>query len=66
MPTKVKGKVLVGFAKMHLIRRDYIFKITSVGVLGCTHRSGVRFPALPDFLSGSVSGTGSTRPHDDK
>jgi hypothetical protein len=25
-------------------------------------RSRVRFPALPDFLSSSVSGTGSTQP----
>jgi hypothetical protein len=28
-------------------------------------RSGVRFPALPDFLRSSGSGTGSTQPHED-
>jgi hypothetical protein len=28
-------------------------------------RSRVRFPALPDFLSSSGSGTGSTQPHED-
>jgi len=27
-------------------------------------RSRVRFPALPDFLSGSGSGTGSTQPRE--
>jgi hypothetical protein len=27
-----------------------------------TQRSRVRFPALPDFLNGSGSGTGSTEP----
>jgi hypothetical protein len=27
-----------------------------------THRSRIRFPALPDFLSSSGSGTGSTQP----
>ena len=27
-------------------------------------RSRVRFPALPDFLSSSVSGTGSTQPRE--
>jgi hypothetical protein len=27
-------------------------------------RSRVRFPALPDFLSSSGSGTGSTHPHE--
>ena len=27
-------------------------------------RSRVRFPALPDFLSSSGSGTGSTQPHE--
>jgi hypothetical protein len=29
-----------------------------------TQRSRVRFPALPDFLSGSGSGTGSTQPRE--
>jgi hypothetical protein len=28
-------------------------------------RSRVRFPALPDFLRNSGSGTGSTQPHED-
>ena len=28
------------------------------------HRSRVRFPALPDFLSGSGSGTGYTQPRE--
>jgi hypothetical protein len=28
-------------------------------------RSWVRFPALPDFLRGSGSGTGSTQPRED-
>jgi hypothetical protein len=28
-------------------------------------RSRVRFPALPDFMSSSGSGTGSTQPRDD-
>jgi hypothetical protein len=31
-----------------------------------TQRSRLRFPALPDFLSSSGSGTGSTQPHEDK
>jgi hypothetical protein len=31
-----------------------------------TQRSRVRFPALPDFLSSSGSGTGSTQPREDK
>jgi hypothetical protein len=31
-----------------------------------TQKSRVRFPALPDFLSGSGSGTGSTQPPEDK
>jgi hypothetical protein len=30
-----------------------------VRVSGCSHRSQVRFPALPDFLSSGGSGTGS-------
>jgi hypothetical protein len=29
------------------------------------HRSWVRFPALPDFLRSSGSGTGSTQPRED-
>jgi hypothetical protein len=29
-------------------------------------RSRVRFPALPDFLSSSGFGTGSTQPREDK
>ena len=29
-----------------------------------TQRSRVRFPALPDFLSSSGSGTGSTQPRE--
>jgi hypothetical protein len=29
------------------------------------HMSRVRFPALPDFLSSSGSGTGSTQPRED-
>jgi hypothetical protein len=29
-------------------------------------RSRVRFPTLPDFLSSSGSGTGSTQPREDK
>jgi hypothetical protein len=31
-----------------------------------TQRSRIRFPALPDFLSSSGSGTGSTQPREDK
>jgi hypothetical protein len=31
-----------------------------------TQSSLVRFPALPDFLSSSGSGTGSTQPREDK
>jgi hypothetical protein len=31
-----------------------------------TQRSRVRFPTLPDFLSSSGSGAGSTQPHEDK
>jgi hypothetical protein len=31
-----------------------------------TQRSQVRFPWLPDYLSSSGSGTGSTQPREDK
>jgi hypothetical protein len=43
------------------------FGISSViRVPGYRDRSRVRFPAPPDFLSSSGSGTGSTRPREDK
>jgi hypothetical protein len=34
--------------------------------LAAAQRYRVRFPALPDFLSSSGSGTGSTQPREDK
>ena len=38
---------------------DMVYKFETVCV-----RSRVRFPALPDFLSSSWSGTGSTQPRE--
>jgi hypothetical protein len=43
------------------------FKIKKVGLTlwSSGQRSRVRFPALPDFLRSSGSGTGSTQPRED-
>jgi hypothetical protein len=55
------------------VRSDglYVSKTESLwssGQSSCllTQRSRVLFPALPDFLSSSGSGTGSNQPREDK
>jgi hypothetical protein len=47
--------------KKYLIRQLPQWSISRTSLLQ-TQRSRVRFPALPDFLSSSGSGTGSTQP----
>ena len=53
-------------ARLHLFGRSRLTALWSSGQSFWLQiqRSRVRFPALPDFLSSSGSGTGSTQPRE--
>ena len=53
------------FMLKHSVKlRRYLLSLWSSGQSFWLQRSRVRFPALPDFLSSSGSGTGSTQPRE--
>jgi hypothetical protein len=55
---------LYDFVKCYLIKRPPLWSCGQSSWLQI-QRSRVRFPALPDFLRSSESGTGSTQPRED-
>jgi hypothetical protein len=63
--------LLLPFITNLILRQDINVKLANrlcglvVRVPGYRSEVRVRFPALPDFLKSSGSGTGSTQPRDD-
>jgi len=66
-------KFLLPDQRLHIVKNIYIYIYIYTGppLWSSGHsfwlqiqRSRVRFPALPDFLSSSGSGTGSTQPRE--
>jgi hypothetical protein len=51
---------------LHSHRREKVKSYIALTGWTLTAGSWVRFPALPDFMSGNGSGTSSTQPREDK
>ena len=74
IPTREKNTILsteiyvlrrsARISRMERIKNEHVKEITGVKGKLQIQRSRVRSPALPDFLSSSGSGTGSTQPRE--